>query len=518
MDSSYLIILFITAWLLTTLLTPLVMKFAHRVGAVDSGGFRKIYEGAMPLLGGLAIGTTFIFLGLIFSTIGFLNINFDLWKHDFIRDNLNVFMGISLLRYDIAVLIFGSIGICALGLYDDIHGMRARNKFLFQIIIATLVCLNIPQLQLISIPLLGEINLGSYLGLFFSILWIVGLINALNIIDGVDGLASGVTLIACLGILVLGSIENHFFSLITCTILAGSLIGFLRYNFHPARIFLGDTGSMLLGFLLASITLIQTYKAETAAIVLAPILALGLPILEVLLSMGRRWLHGQPIFTGDNRHTHHRLLSKGYSQTYVVLLLYTATFLMTSSAVISSLIPKDSALSSLPIFMYIGTTIWIIWLADYLRPSSFNKIWQNRSRNSVLQKFNNYAIQSFNTGKFKKDTKIFFEIAKHELNLSFIAAWFEEGSLLIGVSGEPINAADQNQPIDNIEKFRVKSLSGNVIIVRYQFLSDVSEDEHRHTATCLASIFEKSQIDPDQIEQNNLSQKVIDFPFDATNF
>jgi len=220
------------------------------------------------------------------------------------------------------------VAILGLGLLDDIRGMRARYKFLGQIAVAVFICATGHVLQGFYIPFIGGFPLSPQLGVIFSLLWIVGMINAFNLIDGLDGLAAGIALIASVALVVLGMITGNTMIALICLPLAGSLAAFLLFNSHPARIFLGDTGSMFLGYILATVTLMGTYKSETFAIILGPALTLSFPIFETLVSMARRFVRGVPIFSGDGHHTHHRLLRKGFSKRQVVLILYGVTLLL----------------------------------------------------------------------------------------------------------------------------------------------------------------------------------------------
>ncbi|MCX7046025.1 MAG: MraY family glycosyltransferase [Candidatus Sumerlaeota bacterium] len=293
---------------LTAALTPLVMKFARRIGAVDTGGYRKIYEGAMPLLGGLGIALPIIVLTLGAALAGVTIIHGWKWVLATYPDALSPLMSLRQIRRELFLIAFGGAAVVALGIYDDKYGMRARYKLAGQMLIGLLVCAAGVTLREVDIPGIGRVTLPPVAGFIFTILWIAGLINAFNLIDGIDGLASGVAFIISGGLIVLGILTDSPLVILVCAALAGSSLAFLAYNFNPARIFLGDTGSMFLGYVLGTVTLLGTAKTQTATAVLAPILALGFPIYETLVSMARRLIRGQPIFAGDQHHTHHRLL------------------------------------------------------------------------------------------------------------------------------------------------------------------------------------------------------------------
>jgi UDP-GlcNAc:undecaprenyl-phosphate GlcNAc-1-phosphate transferase len=280
----------------------------------------------MPLLGGLGIALPFISVCLL-GVAGPTGMLARLEKQ----------------KTDLIILAIGSSAILGLGLLDDIRGrLRVRYKLLAQLLVALFVCFSGRAIDTITLPALGRIELGLVLGAALTIFWIVGLTNAFNMIDGVDGLAAGVALISSIALAIISAINGATFVVLLCVALAGSLLAFLLFNFHPARIFLGDTGSMFLGFTLATIALLGSYKATGTIFILVPILAFGFPIFETLVSMLRRLIRGLPIFSPDSMHTHHRLLKRGFTQRQVVVMLYAASFLLLVAAVLSTLIMGKS--------------------------------------------------------------------------------------------------------------------------------------------------------------------------------
>jgi UDP-GlcNAc:undecaprenyl-phosphate/decaprenyl-phosphate GlcNAc-1-phosphate transferase len=212
------------------------------------------------------------------------------------------------------------------GLVDDLRGMSAFGKLGFQCLAALIVFLFGFRVEMLSLGF-GEFHIG-WLSLPLTVLWIVGVTNAFNLIDGLDGLATGVALVALvtvsLAALQLGNIEVA----VVCAALVGALLGFLRYNFNPARIFLGDSGSLLVGFLLAVLSVHGSLKSTTAVLTVVPLAALALPLLDTALAVGRRWLRGVPLFGPDARHIHHQLLASGWSHRGTVLALYLAAGLL----------------------------------------------------------------------------------------------------------------------------------------------------------------------------------------------
>ena len=305
------------------LLTPLIRRFAVLTNITDLPGERKIHKKPVPLLGGFSV---------------------------FIAFNLSIIIGIMItpsLRQEKILSSWPSLFICqiivlSLGFLDDLKHLKPSLKFIFQVGVGFLAFIFGFGIQNIANPFgEGIINLGL-VSMPVTILWVVFVTNALNLIDGLDGLAAGTAFIASMTIFAISFFNRNEGIALVSIVLAGSVLGFLRYNFHPATIFLGDSGSLLLGFLLAIFSVQGSSKGPTVLAMMAPILALGLPIMDTLLSMIRRFLKSIhvidyatkkdstkalfmshfSVFTADKDHLHHRLLKRGFSQRKAVLILY----------------------------------------------------------------------------------------------------------------------------------------------------------------------------------------------------
>ncbi|MDH3647347.1 MAG: undecaprenyl/decaprenyl-phosphate alpha-N-acetylglucosaminyl 1-phosphate transferase [Gammaproteobacteria bacterium] len=303
---------FLLALACALLLTPLVRDTAKRLGSVEAPdtSFRKIHVDSTPRVGGLAIVIAFYLplLGLFFidSQTGAL------------------FTG----EPSMAIgLLLGGLPIVVLGIYDDIIGVGAIEKFAIQIAVAISLFSIGFRIEAVSLPFDSTLQLGIF-AFPLTIIWIVGLINALNLIDGLDGLAAGVAVFAAATIFAVAFAHNNLLMMLFMAALAGALLGFLVFNFNPATIFMGDTGSLFLGYVIAVTSLQTSTKGAATVALLTPVLALGLPILDTLLALGRRMLRGQNPFKGDREHIHHKLLDMGLSHRSAVLFLYTisATF------------------------------------------------------------------------------------------------------------------------------------------------------------------------------------------------
>ena len=298
--------LFAFALLTTLALTPLVRRLALRWGAVDMpDSERRIHLHPTPRLGGLAVFAAFL---LALGALPLLN---TLVSEALLR-NLD--------RLD-TLLLAGTL-IFLLGVVDDFRGLNARAKIAVQVLAAALLYWDGFRIQSLSLPFAAHLDFSIWLGFPLTVLWIVGLTNAFNLIDGIDGLAAGASVFAMLSLFVTSLINGHTEICVLSVILAGAVMGFLRYNFNPASIFLGDSGSLFLGFMCAALSLVSAQKGSTLIAVAIPLVSFGLPVVEVGLSLTRRLVSGAPVFQSDRRHIHHMLLLRGLSQRQTVILLY----------------------------------------------------------------------------------------------------------------------------------------------------------------------------------------------------
>jgi UDP-GlcNAc:undecaprenyl-phosphate/decaprenyl-phosphate GlcNAc-1-phosphate transferase len=302
---TYLVALLL-AGMVAAAMTPLAARLAYRIGAVDRPGeARKIHSRPIPRIGGLAVAVGFFapIVGLAIYTNDISNL---------IYTDLRL----------VAALIAGASAILILGVYDDVRGADAKLKLAVQIPVAIGLWVAGFRIDLLGVPLVGAFHT-SFLSLPLTVLWMVGVINALNLIDGLDGLAAGVALFASIVLFGVAFMDRAVLLCVVACALGGSLAGFLFFNFNPAKIFLGDSGSMFLGFILASISIWTQRKGATAAALLIPVVALGLPLLDTGLSLVRRLARGQNPFRADKEHLHHKLLASGLSHRHAVLTLYT---------------------------------------------------------------------------------------------------------------------------------------------------------------------------------------------------
>jgi UDP-GlcNAc:undecaprenyl-phosphate GlcNAc-1-phosphate transferase len=307
---------------LSVLVTPLVRRFALRIGAVSTPGGRHVHGRTIPRLGG--IGLAFAWAVPVVALA--------------LRDGM-VMRALGGKWLQIATVVGGGAAICTVGALDDARGLRTLYKLVAQVLVATFAFVCGFQIQAIQLPLLGTLQMGAF-ALPVTVLWIVGVTNAVNLIDGLDGLAAGVTFFAAFTSFVIASISGSVFVALTMAALMGALVGFLFFNFNPARIFMGDSGSYFLGFVLATTALAGgglQQKASTAVSLLVPVLALGVPIFDTLFSMFRRLVERRPIFSADRGHVHHRLLDLGLTHRRAVIFLYGISSLLAAGAIAVSL-------------------------------------------------------------------------------------------------------------------------------------------------------------------------------------
>jgi UDP-GlcNAc:undecaprenyl-phosphate GlcNAc-1-phosphate transferase len=311
---AILLITFIIGLALALVLTPAAKWLGNRIGAVDVPLERKIHTTPIPRSGGLAIALSFV-LAFIASSFFPASYSYHLY-----------------LDSRISVALLGGLVIFCVGFFDDIHRLRPRFKLLFQIIAASLAYYSGLRIEIFAI---GTTTFHfSILSYFVTVFWFLLLINAMNLIDGLDGLAAGIAFFACFVMTFLAASRSDYQTAIELAAFAGVLLGFLRYNFNPATIFMGDGGSYFIGYTIASLSIHGSLKSGLATTLLIPLLALGVPIFDTLLSPVRRWLLGSKMFSPDKGHIHHHLLKKGLSSQRAVLLIYGITFLFCIAGII----------------------------------------------------------------------------------------------------------------------------------------------------------------------------------------
>lgn len=294
-------------FLASLILTPIVKKAALRWGAVDQPDHRKVHKQNMPRLGGLAIYVSFI-IGLFLVMPNEPTI---IW------------------------ILAGSLLIIMTGIIDDIKGLRAKYKLLGQVAAACLVIVGGMDINFINLPFGGQMEFGFW-SFPITLLWIVGMTNAINLIDGLDGLAAGVSTIALITISFMAFLRGDSFVFALGLICIGSTLGFLLYNFYPAKIFMGDTGALFLGYIIAVLSLLG-FKNVTFISFIIPIIILGVPISDTIFAIIRRIIHKKPLTAPDKAHLHHCLLNMGLSHRQAVLTIYSIAVMFSVAAILFSI-------------------------------------------------------------------------------------------------------------------------------------------------------------------------------------
>ncbi len=310
----------ILAMLVTAAATPFAVLVAPKIGAMDiPKDGRRVHNKPMPRFGGAAI-----YLGMMVS--------------------LGVF---TIHARGVSAIMLGCTMMYVLGLIDDLRSMKPAVKFAGQLLTATVVFLMGIRITFVRITIvesiigsdptiLGNLAVGTVIDYVVTVLWLVAITNSVNLIDGLDGLAAGISAISALCIAYVAYIHGYVVPTMVMMAVAGSAIGFLPFNFHPAKIFMGDGGSQLLGFAIAAFSVSGTVKSATIMVVLMPALVLGLPIFDTIMAIIRRTSRHQSIGTADKEHLHHRIMRAGFGQRRAVLLMYSVSGIMGTVAVLYS--------------------------------------------------------------------------------------------------------------------------------------------------------------------------------------
>jgi UDP-GlcNAc:undecaprenyl-phosphate GlcNAc-1-phosphate transferase len=340
----YHLLAFLAALAVVLCTTPFVNRLGFKLGLFDPPGGRKIHQRPMVRLGGIAIFAGTIAALLVVWWLG----------------------GFGILptskEYEVWGVAIGGIAFFLIGLADDVFGLSPFSRLLMQVIVAILAWNAGVQIKFLTLPWsdIGLTILPDWVNLPITVIWLVGMANAINMIDGLDGLAAGVSGIAATVMLVVSLFMNQPAAALIAAALAGATIGFLRYNFNPAQIFMGDGGAYFLGFTLAGIGVIGLVKSVATAAVLLPYLILAVPILDISAVVVDRLRRGQSPFAADKRHLHHRLLKAGLPQRLIVIFIYSLTLWVGTLALAVSGIPSGVGYA-IAATLLLTFTSWHVW-------------------------------------------------------------------------------------------------------------------------------------------------------------
>lgn len=303
------ILSFAVAFVVALMATPAAKKLAYKIGAIDiPKDKRRVHKKPVPLIGGLAI-----YLGTILSILLFLPKS---------QTNLGIIAGCTI--------------IVILGIFDDKYELSAKIKLLGQLLASLVVVLSGVKIEWLTNPFGdGMINIGVF-AIPLSIFWVVGITNAMNLVDGLDGLAAGIASISSGSLFVVSLLNGRYETAVITAAVTGAALGFLPYNFNPAKIFMGDTGAMFLGFVLSTVSIQGAVKSAAAIAIAVPILALGVPVFDTTFAIIRRVANKKPIMEADKGHLHHRLLALGLTQRQAVFVMYGVSLFLGLSAILIS--------------------------------------------------------------------------------------------------------------------------------------------------------------------------------------
>jgi len=346
--------------------TPPVRALARRIGAYDHAlCSRKVHGRPVPRLGGAGM------VGAFLAAVGAAAVA-----------DRTVLLSLSAEPAVAAGLLAGALVIAALGIYDDLRGADAKLKFTVQFAVAGAMYALGFRIEQVAHPFGAPLELGL-LGLPVTMLWIAGVVNAMNLVDGLDGLAAGIALVAAFALAAVSALTGDVLVLVVAVALAGAALGFLFFNFDRASIFMGDTGSMFLGFVLATAAIRPDPAAPGTVALVVPVLALGVPLADTLLAMGRRALRGVPMFRADRGHIHHRLLDLGLTQRQTVLVLYGVSALLAAAGVVLAF---ASAARAVVVLLAIGALgVVALRRLGFFQFAKTRRVLQARRRNLEMQ-------------------------------------------------------------------------------------------------------------------------------------
>jgi len=335
------VVAFIFAALMAFVTTPIVRVIAHKIGAVDvPKDNRRMHKVPIPRLGGLAIAFSFIISVFLFYDVS------------------NATLG----------MIIGALIIILIGVIDDVYRIGSVFKFIAQLAAAGIVVWQGVVVQ--QVQIFGEWIHFGYFAIPITILWIVGLTNAVNLIDGLDGLSCGISTISAVSLLVVTILIGDFRIALLIAILAGACLGFLPFNKNPAKIFVGDTGAMFLGFVLAVVSIQGVFKVHAVVTFVIPFLILGVPIFDTIFAMLRRLLTGRSPFSPDRGHLHHRLIDMGFNQKQSVRILYAVSAMLGISSVMLIVGHVVYAVVIIAVSLAISVVTWIIFKDNKMKYES----------------------------------------------------------------------------------------------------------------------------------------------------
>jgi len=431
-------------------LTPFIRALGVRFGILDLPGQRKVHQEEIPRLGGIVIFAATLLPFLIFLVSG----NF---LAGAIKNSWGPFFG----------LILGCLIVFGIGILDDIHRLSPWPKLTAEICAALVAFYFGLRIQLLSNPFGLHWDV-SWLSGPLTVVWLVGITNAVNLADGIDGLAAGITTFAAAILFIMTVPTIYTLVPFLAVALAGASLGFLRYNFSPATIFLGDSGSLFLGFYLGGLSLWASEKSAIAFALLIPIIALGLPILDMIYAILRRWNRGISIGQADRDHIHHKLLAKGYSQKNAVLMLYGVNFLLAGVAGVL-LFTRNSYAA----YIVVGLGVLVILGSRFLGYFKFTRVlqdlikkWKDSQKIKYLIFRTRLISRAFEeektiVGRWKLAGELFEEVGIQQAAMSLVG---HPDKSLIWSANKPFQGADKTVTLNLVLSAEERSVGELKII------------------------------------------------------
>jgi UDP-GlcNAc:undecaprenyl-phosphate GlcNAc-1-phosphate transferase len=460
----YFISYFAVAFGLALALTPLMRPVSFKLGAIDTGTGRRVHTGRIPRLGGVGIFAAFM-LPVVFSlTRG---------EWDSFHDSLT------------AVLIASAIVFC-IGLYDDLKGATIRNKLFAEVLAASVIFFWGIRITVISNPFGSPIALG-WMSFPMTVLWVVVVTNAVNLIDGMDGLAAGTGILISFTLFSLYASDTHM--QLAFIIMAGSLAGFLVYNFPPASIFMGDAGSLFLGFFLGALSILSSHKATAIATIMIPIVAFSFPLMDMFYAVLRRFFRGVPLGEADKEHIHHKLLDKGLSKRKVLLVLYAFNVFIVISVLL--VVRRQLNVDFFGLLLLVGLGVFGLRALGYIEFIPFIKEIFRGHTMARKRKYFNYLITKFRQGAAKSvsadDLRASLTAMVKEYNFSFTEVHLD----LPGISNPFYLFVDKSRT-GNPLKLSFPLMSGQNKFMGYiQIRKQVDDDYFLCTAELVRALSEE---------------------------
>jgi UDP-GlcNAc:undecaprenyl-phosphate GlcNAc-1-phosphate transferase len=460
----YFISYFAVAFGLALALTPLMRPVSFRLGAIDTGTGRRVHTGRIPRLGGAGIFAAFMMPAAFSLTRGE-------WDS---------------FHYSLTGILIASTIVFCIGLYDDLKGATIKNKLLAEVLAASFIFFWGIRITVISNPFGPPITLG-WMSFPVTVLWVVVVTNAINLIDGMDGLAAGTGILISFTLFSLSASDTHM--QLAFIIMAGGLAGFLIYNFPPASIFMGDSGSLFLGFFLGALSILSSRKATAIATIMIPIIAFSFPLMDMFYAVLRRFFRGLPLGEADKEHIHHKLLDKGLSKRKVLLVLYAFNIFIMISVLL--VVRRQLNADFFGVLLLTGLGVFGLRILGYIEFLPFIKEIFRGHIMARKRKYFNYVITKFKQEAAKSmsadDLRSCLTAMVKEYNFSYTEVHLE----LPGINNPFYLFVDENKTGNPLKLSFPLTMRQNEFIGYIQIRKQVDDDYFLCTAELVKALSEE---------------------------